>query len=41
MMSFDWDNIKYIFQLPLEWFKATSDYLHGAYGTNFIQVKKD
>lgn len=40
-MTFNWDNIKYLFQVPLGWFKAVHDYLFGAYGTNFIVVKQD
>lgn len=36
-----WDNIKYLFQIPLSWFKSIHDRVFGAYGTNFIVVKAD
>ncbi len=35
-----WDNIKYLFQIPLGWFKAISNRVFKAYGTNFIVVKE-
>ena len=38
-MIMNWDNIKYIFQIPLEWYKAISNKVFKAYGTNFIVVK--
>lgn len=34
-----WDNIKYIFQIPLAWFKKIHDRVFNAYGVNFIVVK--
>lgn len=37
----NWDNIKYIFQVPLSWFKSIHDRVFGMYGTNFITVKAD
>ena len=40
-MSFNWDNIKYLFQIPLSWFKSIHDRVFGMYGTNFILVKAD
>ena len=40
-MSFNWDNIKYLFQIPFEWFKAIHDRVFGMYGTNFIVVRED
>lgn len=36
-----WDNIKYLFQIPLGWFKAIHDRVFNAYGTNFIVVRED
>ncbi len=38
-MSMNWDDIKYLFQLPLEWFKAIHKKVFNAYGTNFIKVR--
>ena len=38
-MTFNWDNIKYLFQIPVEWFKAVHNRIFKAYGTNFIIVK--
>ena len=38
-MTMNWDNIKYLFQIPLEWFKAISNKVFRAYGTNFIRVR--
>ncbi len=35
-----WDNIKYIFQIPLAWFKKIHDRVFNAYGTNFIVLKE-
>ena len=35
----NWENIKYLFQIPLEWFKSISDKVFKAYGNNFIVVK--
>lgn len=40
-MTFNWDNIKYIFQIPYEWFKSIHDRVFKAFGTNFIVVKED
>ena len=40
-MTFNWDNIKYLFQIPLEWFKRINNYVFKSYGTNFIKVKED
>lgn len=36
----DWDNIKYIFQIPLSWFKAINSRVFKAYGQNFIEVRE-
>ena len=39
-MSFDWEKVKYIFQIPLEWFKSIHRRVFNAYGSNFIVVKE-
>lgn len=39
-MSINWDNIRYLFQIPITWFKTISKRVFGAYGTNFIIVKE-
>ena len=39
-MSVNWDSIKYIFQIPLKWYKSISDRVFNAYGSNFIVVKE-
>ena len=36
----DFDDIKYIFQIPLEWYRSISKKVFGAYGTNFIRVRE-
>ena len=36
----DWGNIKYIFQVPLSWYRKIHDRVFNAYGTNFIVVKE-
>lgn len=36
----DWNNIKYIFQIPLSWFKAIHNRVFKAYGQNFIEVRE-
>ena len=38
-MTINWENIRYLFQIPFGWFKAISDKVFNAYGTNFIIVK--
>ena len=40
-MTFNWDNIKYLFQIPVEWFRVIHNKVFKAYGTNFIEVKED
>jgi hypothetical protein len=35
----NWDNLTYIFQIPIEWYKKIHERVFGAYGTNFIRVK--
>ena len=35
----NWDTIKYIFQIPLGWYKSIHDKVFNAYGTNFIKVR--
>ncbi len=35
-----WDDIKYIFQIPLSWFKKIHDRVFNAYGVNFLIVKE-
>lgn len=39
-MNFSFDKIKYLFQIPLEWFKNIHERIFNAYGTNFITVKQ-
>lgn len=39
-MNFSFDKIKYLFQIPLEWFKNVQERIFNAYGTNFITVKQ-
>lgn len=36
----NWDNVKYLFQIPLSWFKSIHDRVFKSYGTNFISVKE-
>lgn len=38
-MSINWDNIKYLFQIPIDWFITISKKVFNAYGTNFIVVR--
>ena len=38
-MNINWDDIQYIFQLPLQWFKTISNKVFKAYGTNFLTIK--
>lgn len=35
----NWENIRYIIQIPLDWYKKIHARVFGAYGTNFIVVK--
>lgn len=35
----NWENIKYIFQIPLAWYYKIHNKVFNAYGTNFIVVK--
>ena len=35
----NWDNITYIFQIPITWYEKIHKRVFGAYGTNFIRVK--
>lgn len=37
----NWDNIKYLFQIPVSWFRKIHNRVLKAYGTNFIVVKED
>ena len=39
-MNFSFDKIKYLFQIPIEWFKSIHERIFNAYGTNFITVKQ-
>ena len=39
MTSINWDNIKYLFQIPVDWFVGISKKVYNAYGTNFIVVR--
>lgn len=36
----NFDNIKYIFQIPLSWFKKVHNLLFKCYGTDFIKLKE-
>ena len=36
----NWDSIKYIFQIPLNWYKKIHKRVFNAYGTNFITVRE-
>lgn len=36
----DWTSIKYIFQIPVSWYKKIHDRVFNAYGVNFIRVKE-
>lgn len=36
----NWDNVKYLFQIPLSWFKSIHDRVFKSYGGNFITVKE-
>lgn len=40
-MKLDWENIKYIFQIPVRWFKDVQDKIYHAYGSGFIDVKQN
>lgn len=37
-MEMNWDYIKYIFQIPRDWFRYIHRKIHNAYGTLFIRV---
>ena len=37
----NFDNVKYLFQLPLEWFKGINDRVYKMFGTNFLTVRED
>ena len=36
----NWDSIKYIFQIPLSWFKKIHNMVFKSYGTDFMTVKE-
>lgn len=36
----DWESIKYVFQIPVSWYRKIHNKVFNAYGTNFIQVKE-
>lgn len=36
----NWNNIRYIFQIPLSWFKKVHDLIFKSYGTDFIKLKE-
>lgn len=38
-MELNWDSIKYVFQIPLKWYKKIHDKLFKAYGSNFIRIR--
>lgn len=38
-MNLNWDNIQYLFQIPVDWFFDISNRVYHAYGTNFIVIK--
>ncbi len=35
-----WDNIKYLFQIPVAWFRKIHDRVYKAYGVNFLTVNE-
>lgn len=35
----NWDNVKYIFQIPLEWYRWVDRKVRHMYGADFINVK--
>ena len=35
------DGIKYIFQIPLAWFKRVGEFVFKSYGGNLIQIRRD
>ena len=37
-MEINWDAIKYIFQIPKDWYRYIHRKIHNAYGTLFIRV---
>lgn len=40
-MKIDWDSIKYIFQIPVRWYREISNKVDKAYGKDFIKVRQD
>lgn len=36
----NWEQIKYIFQIPISWYKKIHERVFNAYGTNFIKIKE-
>ena len=36
----DWDGIKYIFQIPLGWYRKIDNMVFHAYGSNFLTVRE-
>lgn len=36
----DWDGIKYIFQIPISWYRKIHNMVFHAYGTNFLTVRE-
>lgn len=36
----DWDGIKYIFQIPLNWYRKVDNMIFHAYGSNFLTVRE-
>ena len=36
----DWDDIKYIFQIPISWYRKIHNMVFHAYGTNFLTVRE-
>lgn len=40
-MSDNFEKIRYIFQIPLSWFRKIERLVTGAYGVNFIKVDVD
>lgn len=39
-MSVDWENIQYIFQIPIGWYQDISNKVEHAYGQNFITLRE-
>lgn len=34
----NWDGVKYIFQIPLDWYRGVHKWIENSYGTDFLTV---